>query len=367
MISKRIERMVIRNTNVIELLDDLDVNYKRYGDEVRIVCPFHRNANGYNLSINVKKRVFHCFSHGCEQNGYNLVDLVMRIMKTDDRERTVRYMASLANLEIDFLCRNITKDSYKNKKGLLSFKESTLSFIKEFRTIEEEGESAVYQESQIREWHNALLESKYPLRYLKEERKLTDWDIENYYVGFDPEEKDIIFPVYSIEGKLKAVVRRTLSEEKAEYFGKYRVVGTKSECLYGLYEAQSEGYNLNKIILVEGVFDAIALHRMGYTAVALLGTSLSKYQLKILYELSPDEIILCLDNDSCKGEDEDSGKNGVLRIINQFSKAGFNLDSISVIQLSGYQDPDEVPEKEFRKMYENRISAIDFCLTQQIR
>ncbi|MGB9812864.1 MAG: toprim domain-containing protein [Thermovenabulum sp.] len=367
MISKRIERTVIRNTNVIELLDDLDVSYKRYGDEVRIVCPFHQNANGYNLSINVEKRVFCCFSHGCEKNGYNLVDLVMRIMKTDDRERAIRYMASLANLEIDLLCRNITKYSYKNKKGLLSFKDSTLSFIKEYRTVEAEDESAVYKESQIREWHNALLESKYPLRYLTEERKLTDWDIENFWIGFDPEEEDIIFPVYSTDGKLKAVVRRTLSEEKAEYFGKYKVIGAKSECLYGLYEAQGEGYDLSKIILVEGVFDAIALHRMGYTAVALLGTSISKYQLKLLYELSPAEIILCLDNDSCKGEDEDSGKNGVIRSINQFSKAGFNLDEISVIQLSGYQDPDEVPEKEFRKMYENRISAIDFYLMQQIR
>jgi len=367
LISKRIERTVIRNTNVIELLDDLDVSYKRYGDEVRIVCPFHRNANGYNLSINVKKRVFCCFSHGCEKNGYNLVDLVMRIMKTDDREKAIRYMASLANLEIDYLGRNITKDSYKNKKGLLSFKDSTLSFIKECRTVEEEDESAVYKESQIREWHNALLESKYPLHYLTKERKLTDWDIENFYIGFDAEEEDIIFPVYSTDGKLKAVVRRTLSEEKAEYFGKYKVIGAKSECLYGLYEAQSLDYDLNKIILVEGVFDAIALHRMGYTAVALLGTSISKWQLKMLYELSPAEIILCLDNDSCKGEDEDSGKNGVLRNINQFSKAGFNLDEISVIQLSGYQDPDEVPEKEFRKMYENRISAIDFYLTQQVR
>lgn len=366
MIPKRIERFVIRNTDVIELLDDLDVNYKRYGDEIRIICPFHRNANGYNLSINVKKRVFCCFSHGCEKNGYNLVDLVMRIMKTDDRERAVRYLAGLANLEIDLLGRNITKE-HKNKKGILSFKESTLSFIKEFRTIEEEGESTVYQEWQIREWHNALLKSRYPLRYLTEERKLTDWDIENFYLGFDPEEKDIIFPVYSTEGKLKAVVRRTLSEEKAEYFGKYKAIGAKSECLYGLYEAKSVGYDLNKIILVEGVFDAIALHRMGYTAVALLGTSLSKYQLKILYELCPDEIILCLDNDSCKGEDEDAGKNGVLRVINQFSKLCFNLDNISVLRLSGYQDPDEVPEKEFRKMYENRISAIDFYLMQQIR
>jgi len=365
MISKKLERKVIKNTNIIELLEDLDVDYKSYGDEVRIICPFHKDADGYNLSININKRVFRCFSHGCEQDGHNLIDLVMRLMETTDREKTVRYMSELAKLEIDFLGRNITKDNFKTKKGLL-FKDSTLSFIREVRTIEEEGES-VYQESQIREWHGKLLKSKYALEYLNNERKLTDWDIENFYLGFDPVEKDIIFPVYAINGKLKAVVRRTLSEEKAEYCGKYRVIGAKSECLYGLKEAQDMDYDLSRLILVEGVFDAIALQRIGYSAVALLGTSVSKYQLKILYELSPAEIILCLDNDSCKGEDEDSGKNGVLRSINQFSKAGFNLDDISVIQLLGYQDPDEVPEREFRRMYENRVSAIDFYLTQQIR
>lgn len=364
MISKKLERKVINNTNIIELLEDLNVDYRTYGDEVRIICPFHENADGYNLSININKRVFRCFSHGCEQDGYNLIDLVMRLMETKDREKMVRYMAELAKLEIDFLGRNITKDNCQTKKGLL-FKDNTLSFIKEVRTIEEEGKS-VYKELQIREWHEELLKSKYAMEYLINERKLTDWDIENFYIGFDPVEEDIIFPVYATDGKLKAVVRRTLSEEKAEYCGKYKVIGAKSECLYGLKEAQDMDYDLSRLILVEGVFDAIALQRIGYSALALLGTSVSKYQLKILYELSPEEISLCFDCDS-KVKKEDSGKKGMLRIINQFSRAGFNLDNISVIQLSGYQDPDEVPEREFRKMYEDRISAIDFYLSQQIR
>lgn len=292
----------------------------------------------------------------------------MRLMETSDREKAVRYMAKLAGVELDFLGRNALRESYKKKKGL-PFKENTLSYIREIKNAKGNG-GCIYSESQIREWHEKLLRSRYAMEYLIEKRKLTERDIEKFYLGYDVREEDIIFPVYSLGpvgcSRLKAVVRRTLSEEKAEYFGKYKIFGAKNECLYGLNEAEGVELDLNHLILVEGVFDAIALQRIGYSAVAVMGTSITKYQMKILYELLPREISLCFDCDS-KIKKEDAGKNGMLRMISQFSKAGFNLDNISVIQISGYQDPDEVPEREFRKMYENRISAIDFYLTQQIR
>ncbi len=363
MINKKIEREVIRKIDTIELMEDLDICFKYFGNEIRIVCPFHAGADGYNLSININKKVFKCFSNSCEQNGYNLVDLVMRLKRCNERDTVIRYMANLAGISIDYLGRNV-KEVNNTKKGL-AFKENTLQYIRELNSIKEKG-NAYFKERQARTWHKELLQCRYAMNYLTKERGLTEGDIEDFYLGFDSNGKEIIFPVYSTEGKIKSVIKRTLSEEKAEISGKYRVFGTKSECLYGLKELFNKGFDISKLILVEGAFDAIALQRIGFSAVAVLGDSITKYQIKILNRLLPKEIVLCLDCDSVVKAD-DPGKEGMLRMINQFSKAGFDLDNISVIQLTGFQDPDEVPEAEFRQMYERRIPALYFYLTQQIR
>lgn len=57
-------------------------------------------------------------------------------------------------------------------------------------------------------------------------------------------------------------------------------------------------YSHDKIILVEGVFDALGFLRMGYPALCTFGKTLSEMQLSILRELHPKEVIFSWDVDA---------------------------------------------------------------------
>ena len=54
----------------------------------------------------------------------------------------------------------------------------------------------------------------------------------------------------------------------------------------------------SRIILVEGIFDAIGLIRLGYSALCTFGKKLSNSQFKLLSDLNPSEITVAWDVDS---------------------------------------------------------------------
>lgn len=107
--------------------------------------------------------------------------------------------------------------------------------------------------------------------------------------------RGILTPIkFKINGELriKSFQIRFLTEDKKFRF--YTLDGVKSiYCLSSI----SEG---SKITLVEGIFDAIAADLLGYPfPVAILGKSISKFQISQLRELVPSEINLALDTKQC--------------------------------------------------------------------
>ena len=78
----------------------------------------------------------------------------------------------------------------------------------------------------------------------------------------------------------------------------------KSKVLFGENNLQ----NNDLILVVEGVLDAIWLDQHNYSSVAVLGASVSKYQIDLLGKLNPSEIVLCLDNDR-------AGQEGITRAL----------------------------------------------------
>ena len=78
----------------------------------------------------------------------------------------------------------------------------------------------------------------------------------------------------------------------------------KSKVLFGENNLQ----NNDLILVVEGVLDTIWLDQHNYSSVAVLGASVSKYQIDLLGKLNPGEIVLCLDNDR-------AGHEGITRAL----------------------------------------------------
>ena len=109
----------------------------------------------------------------------------------------------------------------------------------------------------------------------------------------------IVFPILDARGRVIAFGGRVLGDDKPKYLNSPETpVFHKSRELYGLYQARKSERSLNRIVVVEGYMDVIALaqYGIGY-AVATLGTATSQTHLERVYRLCP-EVVFCFDGDS---------------------------------------------------------------------
>ena len=94
----------------------------------------------------------------------------------------------------------------------------------------------------------------------------------------------LMIPIKDIQGRIIAFGGRTLTEEEPKYLNSPETpLFNKSKTLFALDQAKNSIRSFDKAIVVEGYFDAIALHESGITnTVASLGTAFSESQLKQL-------------------------------------------------------------------------------------
>ena len=108
----------------------------------------------------------------------------------------------------------------------------------------------------------------------------------------------IMFPIRDQRGRVIAFGGRVIGDDKPKYLNSPETpVFHKGEELYGLYEAKQKVRKLERILIVEGYMDVIALAQNDINyCVATLGTATSTAHLKRLFKLVP-EIVFCFDGD----------------------------------------------------------------------
>jgi DNA primase len=128
---------------------------------------------------------------------------------------------------------------------------------------------------------------KKALDYLRDVRKFSDKVIDEFDVGYCPLEVDhelrgrIITPIYDTYGDMVAISTRHLNKDQKGRF--WHESFDKGSYLYGLYQAKYAIRRLNKVIIVEGEFDALAFHSYGFNmTVACSGSAFSLFQVSLL-------------------------------------------------------------------------------------
>ena len=148
----------------------------------------------------------------------------------------------------------------------------------------------------------------------------------------------IIFPIHDLEGNVIGFTGRIYeNNNQAKYINsKETAIFKKGDILFNYHRAKAEIKKKKEVILVEGNMDAIRLAINGIkNVVALMGTSLTNTQVKILKDLRV-KIILMLDND-------EAGENGTFTNGKILEEAGL---APLVVRLSGEKDPDSYILKE---------------------
>ena len=105
--------------------------------------------------------------------------------------------------------------------------------------------------------------------------------------------------------------------------------------------------NEDKLILVEGYMDVIALHQAGFTnAISCLGTALTQEQARLISRYA-DEVVLSYDSD-------EAGQKATRRAIEIFGGTGIKVRGL---RLTGGKDPDEIIKTQGRGKMETIINS----------
>tara|TARA_R110000824_G_scaffold336_11_gene2407 strand:- start:64577 stop:66343 length:1767 start_codon:yes stop_codon:yes gene_type:complete len=149
----------------------------------------------------------------------------------------------------------------------------------------------------------------------------------------------IMFPIRDQRGRVIAFGGRVIGDDKPKYLNSPETpVFHKGEELYGLYEAKQKVRKLERILIVEGYMDVIALaqHDIHY-CVATLGTATSTSHLKRLYKLVP-EVVFCFDGDN-------AGREAAWRALQQVIPLMEDGRSARFLFLPDGEDPDSQVRK----------------------
>jgi len=151
----------------------------------------------------------------------------------------------------------------------------------------------------------------------------------------------LMIPIHSETGALVGFGGRSLDGSDPKYLNSPESeLFNKSRLLYNLHRSRDQMRQRQRAILVEGYFDAIALHQIGVQGViASMGTSLTSGQASLLRRYAT-SVIIAYDGD-------DAGRAATLRAAPILLAGGL---SVSALDLKGEKDPDSVVQK-FGKDY----------------
>ena len=146
----------------------------------------------------------------------------------------------------------------------------------------------------------------------------------------------LMIPIRDPRGRVIAFGGRILGAGEPKYLNSPDTpLFDKGRTLYNLDKASPASRASNRVIVVEGYMDAIALAQAGFNeAVAPLGTALTETQIMMLWRMVP-KPLLCFDGDS-------AGQKAALRAAGRALgglKPGHSLDFVT---LPDGQDPDDV-------------------------
>jgi DNA primase len=128
---------------------------------------------------------------------------------------------------------------------------------------------------------------------------------------------------------------------------------SKKRLLYGLFEAREAIRKNDRVVLVEGYFDHLALLRAGIQeTVASMGTALTPEQAERLRRLCPLAIV-CYDGDS-------AGRNATRGALTHLLALGFEA---RVARLPRGEDPDDVLQREGGAVLARAIEEAPEALT----
>ncbi|QSG17062.1 DNA primase [Salmonella enterica subsp. enterica serovar Typhimurium] len=359
----RIPRVFINDllarTDIVDLID-VRVKLKKQGKNYHACCPFH-NEKTPSFTVNGEKQFYHCF--GCGAHG-NAIDFLMNYDKLEFVE-TVEELAAMHNPEIPYeagtglsqIERHQRQNLYQLMNGLNDFYQQSLTHpaAKPARDyLQKRGLSAeIIQRFAIGFappwWDNAL--KRFGNNSDNKALLLDAGMLVNNEQGstYDRFRNRVMFPIRDKRGRVIGFGGRVLGNDTPKYLNSPETdIFHKGRQLYGLYEAQQYSAEPQRLLVVEGYMDVVALAQYDINyAVASLGTSTTADHMHMLFRAT-NNVICCYDGDR-------AGRDAARRALETAMPYMTDGRQVRFMFLPDGEDPDTLVRKEGKAAFEARM------------
>ena len=362
---------VISQNDIVDVVSEY-VTLRKSGRNFVGLCPFHREKTP-SFCVSLDKQIFKCF--GCSEGG-NVISFIMKIENLDFWE-SVEFLAERASIDLTRYEQSSKMPS--NTKEIKSLKETMFNINRDVgiyyhdnlvellkednNLVKEYVKKRQFDTKTLTRFGIGFANGKIPLfdylqkkGYTKEEILKAGILVQNDKGRiYDRYYSRLIFPIFDIRDRIIAFGGRVLDKSLPKYVNSpENEIYHKGKTLYLMNFAKRN--RQDRIIIVEGYMDAIALQKSGFdNAVASLGTALTDDQARLLKKYT-DNVIICYDQDS-------AGQNATLRGLDILNKRGLNVKVLK-LDKPDVKDPDEYINKygkeRFKNCINNSISLVEF-------
>lgn len=343
------------------------------------LCPFHSEKTP-SFSVSQTKQMYYCF--GCGAGG-DAIKFLMELGKQSFSEVVLdlarRYQVSV---------KTLAPEQRQELQRQLTLREQLYEIL------------AIASQFYQHALHQPLGEKA--LDYLKSERRLNDETIQQFGLGYAPASWETLYrylveqkrysvqlvqqaglikqrqtgegyydyfrdrltiPISDLQGRIIGFGGRAFGEEQPKYLNSPETeLFSKGKTLFALDKAKSAISQLDSAVVVEGYFDAIALHAAGITNVAAsLGTALSLEQVRQLLRYSESKhLILNFDADA-------AGKQASIRAIGEIADLAYRGEvQLRILNLPDGKDADEYLHNYTADRYRELLASAPLWLDWQI-
>ncbi|MGR5242428.1 DNA primase [Photobacterium damselae] len=369
---------LISRYDIVDVIDSR-VKLKKKGKNFGACCPFH-NEKTPSFSVSQEKQFYHCF--GCGAHG-NVLDFVMEFDRLEFVE-SIEELASQLGIEVPRENDNGSAPSgprAAEKRNLYDVMAHIAQFYQsQLRT--DEGQLAIdYLKGR---GLSGEIVKKFAIGYVPDQ-----WDLVRNRYGRDEASQQalvdmgmliendngrrydrfrgrVMFPILDRRGRVIGFGGRVLGDGTPKYLNSPETpIFHKGRELYGLHQVLETHREPERILVVEGYMDVVALAQFGVDyAVASLGTSTTSEHIQTLFRQTS-TVVCCYDGDR-------AGREAAWRAMEQALPYLLDGRELKFMFLPDGEDPDtyirQYGKEEFEHQVSSAMSLIDFMfnsLTEQ--
>jgi len=361
MIPQEFIQSLLGRVDIVDVIDRY-VKLRKAGANFQALCPFH-NEKSPSFSVSPSKQFYHCF--GCGAHG-NAIGFLMEYSGLAYPE-AIRQLAEQYGLEVPETRAKFEKSAAAQAPGLVQRMNEALAY---YRAELKKSKPAIdYLKGR---GLTGEIAARYGLGYAPDgwqnlEAAWPDYataDLKDTGLVIDSEPEEgrksrrydrfrnrVMFPILDSRGHVIGFGGRVIGAGEPKYLNSPETpLFEKGRELYGLYQARRAIRDANRVIVVEGYMDVVALAQMGVeNAVATLGTATTPIHVGKLIKLA-DNVVFCFDGDA-------AGRKAAWRALEVSLPVLADGKLVSFLFLPPEDDPDTFVRREGREAFAAAVEA----------